>query len=129
LNISVITDIIIIEIEGDKEMKNGISRTITCSFNTVHGYDSFKYEIKKMVSDILVDGMWCNAWFYTSKEDGKLMVEVATLAIGEMYSKWTVLIPFKKEFTTKEEGNEFYKKLMATKKISKKGNEYYTLPN
>lgn len=68
-----------------------------------------------------------DAWttvFFIELRDGTMMIEAGTLAIDD---GWRVKKTFSRE-VTKEEGNEFYKKLIASKRINKKGKEYYILP-
>lgn len=109
-------------------MNGKIVRTVGCSFNTVYGKMAIGKHITKMISNILHDGNWYNMWFYTDKEE-KMRVVVGAVALYESGCGWYVVKPFEKEFATREEGNAYYTAVMKTKRISKKGNEYYTLPN
>lgn len=86
-------------------------------------------------TDVLVDGGWYNIYFGIS-ETGKMyavLVKTFILSHGVRYynQKHGGNIyhdVFKRiNFDTKEQGNNFYKLVKTTKKISKKGNEYYTL--
>lgn len=86
--------------------------------------------------NVLVDGDWYDIRFGIS-ETGKMyavLVKTFILSRGVRYYNKSqggdiYHDVFKRiNFDTKEQGNNFYKLVKATKKISKKGNEYYTLP-
>lgn len=109
-------------------MKGKIVRTVGCSFKQMYGKSAYRKDIKKMISNILIDGNWFNMWFYADADE-KMHVVVGAVALYESGCGWYVVKPFEKEFATREEGNAYYTAVMKTKRISKKGNEYYTLPN
>lgn len=112
---------------------NEVIRTIRCTFGDITDHKTRwngkgQTELKKRIDNILIDGFWYSMFFYKDW-DGSLKAEAASLAMKASYGKWYVAIPFRKEFKSEAEGNEFFKNLMANKKISKKGKEYYILPN